>query len=216
MPFTVVGGTAVAAAATVAVAVVVPHMQPTQRPSGGGLTLGAPVPGGLAPAGATSDGPSSGTPATRPGTGAAATPGAHASGAPLAASASGHGSTGPATAPGSGPPATLTAGTPTATAGTPADGPLSAGTLSVSPTTVLLSPLLGGSLTLTASGGPVSWSISEPASLLGELTVAPASGTLSAGSSVTVAITVSGLVSLDTQLTVQPGGQAVTVVLGLG
>ena len=46
--------------------------------------------------------------------------------------------------------------------------------------------------------------------------VAPASGTLSAGSSVTVAITVSGLVSLDTQLTVQPGGQAVTVVLGLG
>jgi RNA polymerase sigma factor (sigma-70 family) len=219
MPFTVVGGTAVAAAATIAVAVVVPHMQPTQRPSGGGLTLGAPVPGGLAPAGATSDGPSSGTPATRPGTGAAATqgsPGAHASGAPLAASASGQGSTGPATAPGSGPPATVTAGTPTATAGTPADGPLSAGTLSVSPTTVLLSPLLGGSLTLTASGGPVSWSISEPASLLGELTVAPASGTLSAGSSVTVAITVSGLVSLDTQLTVQPGGQAVTVVLGLG
>jgi hypothetical protein len=86
----------------------------------------------------------------------------------------------------------------------------------VSPTTVLLSPLLGGSLTLTASGGPVSWSISEPASLLGKLIVAPASGTLSAGSSVTVAVTVSGLVSLDTQLTVQPGGQAVTVVLGLG
>jgi hypothetical protein len=86
----------------------------------------------------------------------------------------------------------------------------------VSPTTVLLSPLLGRSLTLTASGGPVSWSISEPASLLGELTVAPASGTLSAGSSVTVAVTVSGLVSLDTQLTVQPGGHAVTVVLGLG
>jgi hypothetical protein len=78
------------------------------------------------------------------------------------------------------------------------------------------SPLLGGSLTLAASGGPVSWSITEPASLLGELTVAPASGTLSAGSSVTVAITVSGLVSLDTQLTVQPGGQVVTVVLGLG
>ena len=42
---------------------------------------------------------------------------------------------------------------------------------------MLLSPLLGGSLTLTASGGPVSWSISEPASLLGKLTVAPASGT---------------------------------------
>jgi hypothetical protein len=86
----------------------------------------------------------------------------------------------------------------------------------VSPTTVLLAPLLGGSLTLTASGGPVSWSISEPASLLGELIVSPLSGTLSAGASVTVTITVAALVSLDTQLKVQPGGQAVTVLLGLG
>ena len=86
----------------------------------------------------------------------------------------------------------------------------------MSPTTVLLSPLLGGSLTLTASGGPVSWSISEPFSLLGELTVSPASGTLSAGSSVTVTISVRGLASVDSQLTVSPGGQLVTVVLGLG
>jgi hypothetical protein len=92
----------------------------------------------------------------------------------------------------------------------------SAGTLAVSPTTVLLSPLLGGSLTLTASGGPVSWSVSEPASLLGELAVSPASGTLSAGRDAIVTITASGLVSLDTQLTVEPGGQRVTVVLGLG
>jgi hypothetical protein len=86
----------------------------------------------------------------------------------------------------------------------------------VSPTTVLLSPLLGGSLTLTASGGPVSWSVSEPGSLLGELAVSPASGTVSAGRDATVTITASGLVSLDTQLTVEPGGQLVTVVLGLG
>jgi hypothetical protein len=86
----------------------------------------------------------------------------------------------------------------------------------VSPTTVLLSPLLGGSLTLTASGGPVSWSISEPASLLGELIVSPLSGTLSAGGSVTVTITMAQLISLDTQLRVQPGGQVVTVLLGLG
>jgi len=94
-------------------------------------------------------------------------------------------------------------------------GVASAATLSVAPTTVLLSPLLGGSLTLTASGGPVSWSISEPASLLGELIVTPVSGTLSAGGSVTVTITVSGLASLDTRLTVQPGDHGVTVVLGL-
>jgi len=81
---------------------------------------------------------------------------------------------------------------------------------------VLLSPLLGGTLTLTASGGPASWSISEPASLLGKLIVTPLSGTLSAGGSATVTITVTGLLSLDTQLTVQPGGQLVTVLLGLG
>ena len=219
MPFTVAGGTAVAAAATAVVTVVVPHMQPAHRSPGGGLTLGAPVPGGLAPAGASRSGPSSGTPATGPGTRGATTQGPPASGTPLIAPASGRGTAGPtnpAAATGPGTPATVTAAAPAAPAGTQTDGPLSAGTLSVSPTTVLLSPLLGGSLTLTASGGPVSWSISEPASLLGELTVAPASGTLSAGGSVTVAITVSGLVSLDTQLTVQPGGQAVTVVLGLG
>ena len=223
MPFTVVGGTAVAAATTVLVTVVVPHMQPTQRPPGGGLTLGAPLPGALAPACATGGGPSGSAqatgPRTRGGTAAPGSAGSAASGRPVTTSASGRrpaGSTDPATVPGSGAPATATAGPPAATAAAPAGGPQSAGTLSVSPTTVLLSPLLGGSLTLTASGGPVSWSISEPASLLGELIVAPASGTLSAGSSVTVAVTVSGLVSLDTQLTVQPGGQAVTVVLGLG
>jgi RNA polymerase sigma factor (sigma-70 family) len=131
------------------------------------------------------------------------------SGAPTV-SASGAPATGPA--PASTPPATG-ASTPPATA---ASTPPATGTLSVSPTTVLLTPLLGGSLTLTASGGPVTWSISEPASLLGELTVSPMSGTLGAGGSVTVTITVSGLASLDTQLTVAPGDQVVTVVLGLG
>jgi hypothetical protein len=79
----------------------------------------------------------------------------------------------------------------------------------------VLTPLLGSTLTLTADGGPVNWSISEPASLLGELDVSPSSGTLRAGQSAQVTITVSGLASLDTQLTVSPGGQAVTVVLGL-
>jgi hypothetical protein len=77
--------------------------------------------------------------------------------------------------------------------------------------------LLGqGTLTLTATGGPVSWSISEPSSLLGSLTVSPSSGTLAAGAHVTVRISVTGLASLDTTLTVSPGGQAVAVVLGLG
>ena len=89
------------------------------------------------------------------------------------------------------------------------------GTLTVSPSTVVLTPLLGSSITLTAEGGPVSWSISEPSSLLGELTVSASSGTLAAGQSTTVSISVSGLASLDTTLTVSPGDHPVTVVLGL-
>jgi hypothetical protein len=75
--------------------------------------------------------------------------------------------------------------------------------------------LSGTSITITASGGPVSWSISEPSSLLGKVSVAPASGTLQAGQQATVDITVSGLASLDSDLTVNPGGHTVTIVLGL-
>jgi hypothetical protein len=82
--------------------------------------------------------------------------------------------------------------------------------------TVPLSPELGGSLTLTANGGPVGWMITEPASLIGKLTVWPASGSLNAGDSVTVTITVTGLATLDARLIVDPGGQPVTVLLGLG
>jgi DNA-binding CsgD family transcriptional regulator len=94
--------------------------------------------------------------------------------------------------------------------------PPAPGTLAVSPTAVTLTPLLGSSITLTAQNGPVSWSISEPASLVGELVVSPASGTLAAGQSTQVTISVSGLASLDTTLTVNPGGQRVTVLLGVG
>jgi hypothetical protein len=94
-------------------------------------------------------------------------------------------------------------------------GTSATGTLTVSPTTVLLAPLHGGSLKLTASGGPVGWSLSVPATLLGSVSVTPSSGTLNAGDSVTVAISTTGLLSLDTQLTVEPGGQLVTVVLGV-
>ena len=107
----------------------------------------------------------------------------------------------------------------TATASVPATVAASAaaaGTLTVSPTSVLLSGLLGGSITLTASGGPVSWSIDEPASLVGRVTVAPSAGELSAGQSVTVSIHATVLLSLDSPLTVEPDGQTVSVVLGLG
>lgn len=142
--------------------------------------------------------------------GAAGTGGATggAAGSPAGSPAGGAAADGAAASPGDSvtapPSVTVTTGTSSA-----------AGTLTASPTTVVLSGLLGGSVTLTASGGPVSWSISEPASLLGTLSVSPSSGTLAAGASVTVSLSVSSLVSLDTQLTVAPGGQVITVVLGL-
>jgi hypothetical protein len=69
---------------------------------------------------------------------------------------------------------------------------------------------------LTASGGPVSWSITLPSTLLGHLSVSKSSGTLAAGQSVAVTIKVTGLASLDTTLEVEPGGTPVTVLAGLG
>jgi RNA polymerase sigma factor (sigma-70 family) len=233
VPLAVAGGTVVTAAAVTALAVV-PHPRPTPGSSGGGRPGGAPGSGGAsasAPANVISGGPptpADGTAASGPGKrgGTASAPGSPGSPTgpgptgPTAASptAPGGGSTGPARAPAvpaSGAPTSAPTVAPTAAVSASGSSP-SAGTLAVSATTVLLSPLLGGSLTLTASGGPVSWSVSEPASLLGKLAVSPASGSLSAGRDTTVTITTSGLVSLDTQVTVEPGGQLVTVVLGLG
>ena len=89
------------------------------------------------------------------------------------------------------------------------------GTLGVSPTSVLLSVGSSATLTLTASNGPVNWSITESQGLIGGLTVSPPSGTLSAGSSTTVTVTASDLLAVGGQLTVQPGGITVSVVLSL-
>jgi len=50
----------------------------------------------------------------------------------------------------------------------------------------------------------------------GKLTVSPSSGSLAAGANVTVTVTSTSLVVLDGQLTVNPGGQTVTVVLSIG
>jgi RNA polymerase sigma factor (sigma-70 family) len=164
----------------------------------------------------TSPAPGSSTGSTAPSAGGSSSGagGAPSSSAPsTSAPVSGPVSTAPSTAPASSAPTPSPTSAPTSSSPPPSTA---AGTLSVSPTSVVLTPLLGSTLTLTAENGPVSWSISEPASLLGELNVSPSSGTLAAGQSVQVTISVSGLASLDTTLTVNPGGQAVTVLLGLG
>jgi RNA polymerase sigma factor (sigma-70 family) len=91
--------------------------------------------------------------------------------------------------------------------------PPSPGTLAVSPSSVTLSGSPAtASFTITASGGTVSYSIANanPA----DLAVSPSAGTLSAGQSVTVSVTVTtdtGLAS-ETDLTVSPGGLTVAVL----
>jgi RNA polymerase sigma factor (sigma-70 family) len=238
-PISMVGGTAVAATATVVVAVAAPHPGPAPDTHGGHPTISAPLRAGMraAPSAGTSWTGTSGPGGqsrtlTRVAVGA---PGKHGSSGSVLGGAGGEVTVSPSatgagtglagasadptdesvTQPANDQASDLTSETPTATATVATDDPTVAGTLTVSPTAVLLTPLTGGSLTLTASGGPVDWTISVPANLLGKLSVTPSSGTLAAGGSVTVAISMTGLLSLDTQLTVDPGGQVVTVVLGL-
>jgi hypothetical protein len=68
-------------------------------------------------------------------------------------------------------------------------------------------------MTITATGGPVTWSISEPSSLIGAVRLSQTSGTLAAGQSVTVEITTT-LASIDSQISVSPGDEQVAVILG--
>jgi RNA polymerase sigma factor (sigma-70 family) len=196
-----------------------PGLQPSGRgggvqPSGGGggiaptagSTQNGPGPSGSAPDARHSSGVTVVSTSTVPATSNTGT------GVPSAPSNS-------ATAAPTGAPPTAAPSPSTAPSPTPSPGTTSAqtqGTLSVSPSTVALTLSAGGTITLTAENGPVSWSIAEPSSLLGELNVAPASGTLAAGQSTQVTISVSGLASLDTKLTVSPGGEQVTVLLGVG
>jgi RNA polymerase sigma factor (sigma-70 family) len=173
-----------------------------------GVVHTSPAPGGGLPSPAAGGSPGGGS----PGGGSPAGSGSPPAGASPTATAP---SSVPGTSPGS--PAPSASGTPPASSPPPSSSapPPAPGTLSVSPRTIVLSPLLGGSITLTASGGPVTWSIAESSGLVGKVSVFPASGTLAAGHTVTVSLS-SSLVSLDSQLTVDPGGIAVTVVAGLG
>jgi RNA polymerase sigma factor (sigma-70 family) len=191
---------------------------PPGRASAGQTPGGAPgKSSGVTPSAAMSRGGSggrSGVPGSPLASGSASSATASASPGPSrtpSAFPSGTGSPSPSASSAS---ATPTA-PPTGSRSPSPTGQPASGTLSVTPVSIVLTPLLGSTITLTAEGGPVNWSISEPTSLLGELDVSPSSGTLGAGQSTQVTITVSGLASLDTKLTVSPGGQAVTVVVGL-
>lgn len=169
-----------------------------------------------------------------PSRGQGSSPGAGGSG--LAPAASPGGSTAPAvlaTGPGShaapGTSGSATSGSGSSSSGSTSSAPASSssssgsgsssapvvqGTLTLSLSRLVLVAVNGhgvGTFTLTAKGGPVSYSISAAAGL----SISPASGSLSSGASATVTVTSSSLISLNEQLTVNPGGYTVTVVLNI-
>jgi RNA polymerase sigma factor (sigma-70 family) len=229
---------AVAAAAATGTLVVLPggsggvHFA-ASGPSGsdvfGGDGPGLGIPATVIPSAVSSAG-TGGPPSTSPGPGstdpastgpASSGPGGSGLGPSSAPPDSGQPTTPPPTAPvgaaPSTPPAAPSAPTPTppatsAPTTTPPSLTAATGTISVSPSTLLLTPLLGSSMTITATGGPVTWSISEPASLVGSVRLSQTSGTLAAGQSVTVKISTT-LASIDSQISVSPGNEQVSVLL---
>ena len=188
-----------------------PHPSPSAGPAGGS-THDAPV-------GTRNLGPARGGPSGRAGSSGSngnsggAGPGLVPSGSP------GGVTTTPVAVRSPGTPAP---GSPATPAGNPSSASPSspgAGTLSVSTGRLDLVSVKGtaiGRFTLTASGGPVSaYSITAGSSLVGHVSVSPSSGSLAAGASVTITVTSTSLVTLNGQLTVNPGGHAITVVLSI-
>jgi len=176
---------------------------------------------GVPPAGGTTAGASGGARPALGNAGQAATPGAP--GDTARASVTAQASVMPtasASAGGSSAPTSVTVQTsapaPVSAPATTTSAPPGAGTLSVSPATLDVVPPASGSITLTASGGPVDWSVSEPPGLAKKVIVAPMSGTLAAGASTTVIVTVTGPGQMHVHLEFSPSGATVTVTVVTG
>jgi RNA polymerase sigma factor (sigma-70 family) len=224
-------GTAAVIAAGVTFAALPPHHHPGGHQPGGGPAATAsgtsPVAGGTSPAagvpiaggaprasvvatvgtGVTPGAdvtPGAGTPGA--GTPGAGTPGAGTPGAGTP------GASTPGPSPGAAHPPVSPSAPASATASASATGSTTgAGTLTVSPATLEVHPPDSGTITLTASGGPVSWTVSEPPGMEKKVVVAPMSGTLPAGGTATITVTLEGSGKPTVHLTFSPGGAAVTV-----
>jgi RNA polymerase sigma factor (sigma-70 family) len=212
---TVAAGAVLAAtvAATVALAL-------TGNPGHGTRTGGKPpVSASAVVAPGTSGAPTSPAPARHRASSAASTakPTGSASPSPTSTAAT---SPAPTSPPATSPSATTsptpgkswTPGpSPTATRPSPTPSP-SAGTLNVSPQGGQLTIPQGGtaSITLTAQGGPVDWSIAVSAGS-GQVSAQPSSGSLAKNQNVTVTIQARKRFS-GRQLTVNPGGTVFTLV----
>jgi RNA polymerase sigma factor (sigma-70 family) len=196
------------------------------------LIYAVPHHGGGAPAGPGAAGPAAAVSASvSSAAGTRSSPRHRTSAAPgQGASAAGHGSrSAPAAAATAQQPA-ITAGSSSASATASATGSSSSPSppASASPSVVVQGRLLvslsqlklvavtglpTGTFTLTAQGGPVSnYSVSGGGS---QLTISPSSGSIGAGGSVTITVTATSLIAIDTTLTINPGGQTVTVLVTL-
>jgi hypothetical protein len=205
--------TAAAAAGVSAVLIIGGGPSPSHPPGAGARGSAGP---GVVP---NSDGGPSGGPGSSPGgRGSGAAPSAGPS-APALALATGRGSHAASGTSGSATSTSGSSSAPTSPASSSVPAASSAppavqGTLTVSLSRLVLVAVNGhgvGTFTLTARGGPVSYTISAAA----DLTISPGSGSLAAGASTTITVTSSSLISLDEQLTVSPGGNTVTVVLNI-
>jgi RNA polymerase sigma factor (sigma-70 family) len=181
------------------------------RQAGGQLSDSAPTagPSVVAPL-AASPGTSPARSATRTAARASATPKTAGSatttpqGTPTAANRA----TAPAT-----PPSATPSRTETGTAPTPS-AKAAPGTLAVSPSGGALGVPPGGiTISLTAQGGPVTWS-STVSGGLGTVRLSPSGGTINAGATVTVTVTASGLAS-GRKVTISPGGGVFTILVEL-
>jgi RNA polymerase sigma factor (sigma-70 family) len=90
-----------------------------------------------------------------------------------------------------------------------------AGTLEVSPGTLDITSPGTGAITLTASGGPVDWSVSVPPGKTkkDDIEVTPTSGTLKDGDTITISVTVNSATKPKVKLTFSPGGEIVTIAV---
>jgi hypothetical protein len=205
----------VIAAAIVVGVISGPHHGPSSASPAGGSTHSAPVRG---------PGPAHGGPSGRNGGGGigGSSRGTGTAGQGLAPSASPGVTTTPValSSPGaSTAPATSTSPAPASASSSSAPSSPNPGTLTSSTGRLDLVSVKGtaiGRFTLTAKGGPVTaYSITAGSALAGHISVSPSSGSLAAGASVTVTVTSTSLVALAGQLTVNPGGLTITVVLSI-
>ena len=126
----------------------------------------------------------------------------------------------PGGAPSPGPPGGRGTPSPSASPSSASPTPFpspSPGRLVVAPDELTLTAAAGkttsGYFVLATEGGPVKYAIKVPAAVASRVKVSPSTGTVPAGAYLTVAVTVTSKVALNTYVIVEPGNLTVRVVL---